>query len=298
VVRRWIDALGGHGEVHSTPGQGTRFALTLPVEFGSSPTLVVRVAGQEFGIPISVIDRVVPVVPDAVLDEAMEPTLSHEGRRLPLRDLGAMLGLRGALTPTKGQPVVVVQSEGVRRAIAVDEIVGDRDLVVRAIPIEAAEVGAFQGACTMALGDLLLVLRPGWLARTEIAATADTRRALVVDDSLTARAAHRAMLEAAGYLVHTVSSGTQALEWLGRTRYAVIVCDVGMSPMDGIAFAAELRAREGLRDTPVILVSAREDATLRERGLAGGADAFLSKSRCAAGGLLAEVDSVLERRRA
>lgn len=299
VVKRWVDGLGGHGEVHSVSGQGTRFVLTLPVEFGSSPTLVVRVAGQELGIPIAVIERILAAAPETIVAGPVETELAYDGRIVPLRDLGAMLALRLALVPSRGQPIVLVQSQGVRRALVVDEVAGDLDLVVRGIPQEAAELGAFQGASMTARGDLLLILRPGWLVQAEMSqGAAKTRRALVVDDSLTARALHRAMLEVAGYVVHTVSSGTQALEWLAHARYDVVVCDVAMSPMDGLAFTGTVRSRQELRDTPIVLVSARDDQGLRERGIATGADAFLSKSQCAAGRLLAEVSSAVERRRA
>ena len=298
VVRVWVESLRGHVDVHSVAGQGTRFAFTLPVELGSSPLLVVRAGDQHLGVPLAAVERVVSATEDSVVHGRAGAELQLGDRRIALHDLGTALELRQPGFPTPGQPVVVIQSQGARCAVAVDEVIGDLDLVIRALPRELADIAAFQGAATTSRGELLLVLRPTWLqSTTAMGAPASTsRRALVVDDSMTARALHRAMLEAGGYAVHAVSSATQALEWMLRGRYEVIVCDVAMTPMDGVTFTGVVRAHPELRDTPIVLVSAREEVGLRARGLEAGADAFLSKADCAEGRLLALVSSVVARR--
>jgi CheY-like chemotaxis protein len=112
-----------------------------------------------------------------------------------------------------------------------------------------------------------------------------------VDDSVTARALHRAVLEAAGYVVHAASNGRQALEHLRRAAYDVAVCDLAMPEIDGLALTRELRA-SGDR-TPIVLVSAHDTDEDRAQGLAAGANAFLSKRECASGRLLAEVSRVI-----
>jgi CheY-like chemotaxis protein len=76
-----------------------------------------------------------------------------------------------------------------------------------------------------------------------------------------------------------------------------MVSDVAMEGMDGIALTAALRSRPETKGLPIILVSAKDNETDRERGLATGADGFLSKKDCAAGRLLAEVSAVIARRK-
>jgi two-component system, chemotaxis family, sensor kinase CheA len=259
---------------------------------------VVRAGDQELGIPLAAVERVVSATRHAIVSGAVTTELQYGDRRIALSDLATILALRQPSHPVVGQPAIVIQSQGARHAILVDEVIGDLDLVIRPLPPEVRDIAAFQGAATTSRGELLLILRPTWLVSLEVAearAVGD-RRALVVDDSLTARALHRAMLEAGGFRVHVVSSAEQALEWMGRGRYDVVVCDFAMASMDGIAFTLAVRSSGQLQGTPIVLVSARDESGVRERAIEAGADAFLSKAECAAGRLLAEVSQVVARR--
>jgi chemotaxis protein histidine kinase CheA len=298
VVKRAALALRGHLDVESQPGEGTRFTMRLPVEIGSSPVLVVRAAGQEFGLPMHALDGVTMAREGSIVAGRDDVHLVHEDELLVLRDLAGLLRLRQPRVPKKGDSVLLVRSQGQRMALAVDEACGEHEFIIRPLPTELRDVPAYQGITTGARGALLLVLRPSWLVDRKALAIVPTqlRRALVVDDSLTARALHRAALEAGGYAVHAVSSATEALERLIADPYDVVVCDVAMRPMDGVAFTARLREDATTRGVPVILVSAHDTEGVRARGLAAGANAFLSKKECAAGRLLVEAARVLASR--
>jgi CheY-like chemotaxis protein len=226
--------------------------------------------------------------------------LEHHEQLLAVQDLGALVGLRQPEAPQEGQPLLILQSQGKRLALSIDEVLGDKELVIRPLPAEVRDLPAYQGAATLAGGELLLILRPDWLVNVERrmeAGITGTRRALVVDDSLTARALHRTALEAGGYLVHTASNGRQALEQLRHSAYDVMVCDIGMDEMDGYELTSAVRQRPDTDSMPILLVSARDSDTDRQRGLAVGADGFLTKKECVSGRLLSEVSSVIARRK-
>jgi two-component system, chemotaxis family, sensor kinase CheA len=299
VVRSQIQSLQGHIEVESTPEQGTRFVLTLPAELGSSPILVVRSGEHQLGIPMRAIETSLLARSESLRVSRGRVQLSHREQLIPVQDAGALLGLRHPEVPHDGQPLLVLQSQARRFALAVDEVIGDRELVVRPLPPEVRDLPAYQGAATLARGDLVLIVRPEWLCAHEgrEEALTGTRRALVVDDSLTARALHRTALEAGGYAVHTASSARQALEQLRHCSYDVMVSDIGMEEVDGFDLTREARQRPELERMPIILVSARDSDQERQRGSAAGADAFLSKKDCASGRLLAEVHAVIARRK-
>jgi CheY-like chemotaxis protein len=227
--------------------------------------------------------------------------LKHGEQLVPVRDLGALLGFRQPEAPAEGQPLLILQWEESTLALGVDEVEGDRELVIRPLPVELRPVSAFQGAATLARGELVLIVRPEWLftleKRGDVTLTG-TRRALVVDDSLTARALHRTALESGGYLVHTASDAHQALEQLRHSAYDVMVCDIGMPEMDGFQLTSAVRARRDFDTMPIILVSARESEAEGQRGAQAGADGFLSKRDCVSGRLVSEVGAAIARRKA
>src|SRR5260370_29660050 len=138
------------------------------------------------------------------------------------------MGLRQPEGPADGQPLLILLSQGKRLALSVDEVLGDRELVVRPLPVEVRDLPAYQGAATMARGELVLILRPDWLVsldkRSEAGVTG-TRRALVVDDSLTARALHRTALEAGGYLGDPASNARRGPQQPRPRAYAAVAVD-------------------------------------------------------------------------
>ena len=282
------------------PGQGTRFILTLPAELGSSPVLVVRCGEHQLGLPMAAVESSrVARARDLRVGRA-RVQLEHQQQLLPVQDLGALVGLRQPEAPADGQPILIVHAQGRRLALSVDEVIGDKELVIRPLPMEVRDLPAWQGAATLARGELVLILRPDFLvnleARPESGVTG-TRRALVVDDSLTARALHRTTLEAAGYTVHTAASAKQALEQLRHAAYDVMVTDIGMEEMDGFELTAAVRQRPETDGMPILLVSARDSETDRRRGASVGADGFLTKKDCVSGRLLSEVSAVIARRK-
>jgi chemotaxis protein histidine kinase CheA len=301
VVVAQLQALRGKVEVQSTPGQGTRFLLSLPAELGSSPVLVVRLGEHVIGVPTAAVESSRVVAEDDLRVNRSRVQLVHRGQLLPVLDLGALLGLRQPEVPAERSPVLVVQAQAGRFALTVDEVLGDRDLVIRALPPEVRELPAWQGAATLARGELVLILRPDFLATSSkrtAEPVANARRALVVDDSLTARSLHRTALEAGGFQVHTAAGGRQALEQLEHSSYDVLVSDIGMPEMDGYELTRAVRQRPEADAMPVLLVSARDAASDREHGAAAGADGFLTKRDCVSGRLLAEVNAVIQRRKA
>jgi CheY-like chemotaxis protein len=299
AVRSAVESMQGRIEVVSTKGSGTRFMITLPMDLGSSPVLTVRAIDAQVGLPMLAVESTQLASKDNLRIGRMKTQLDYNGQLVPVADLGARMGLRASAPPSEGQPLIIVQSGGKRLALAVDSVVGDRDLVIRALPAEVRDVPAYQGAAILSRGELLLILRPGWVvteAAQQVVSMPTSRRALVVDDSLTARALHRAMLEAGGFTVHLAASGARALERLQTETYDVIICDLEMEEMNGTELIAKLRAQPDTRDVPCILVSANDSAGARARGLSAGADGYLSKRECAAGRLLTEVLDVMSRR--
>jgi len=117
-------------------------------------------------------------------------------------------------------------------------------------------------------------------------------RIVLADDNADMRAYVRELL-APHYSVETVADGAAALEALRRSRADLLLSDVMMSRLDGFGLLKALRQDENLRETPVILLSARAGEESRIEGLEAGADDYLVKP-FAARELLARVGALLE----
>jgi two-component system, chemotaxis family, chemotaxis protein CheY len=105
---------------------------------------------------------------------------------------------------------------------------------------------------------------------------ADTRPTiLVVEDDREIRSALVAGLELSGYRVQAAANGREALDGIDGSRPALIIADLRMPVMDGVAFAAEL-GRRGLRPgIPLLLLSGEHD--LSQQAQLIGAERWLSK---------------------
>ncbi len=298
VVRAEVQDLEGTLEVASKAGQGARFLLSIPTEIGGSAVLVVRCGEHSFGIPIASVSRTLLARPELLHLGRGTLRLDLPDGSMPLFDLGALMDVRQMKVPSNGQPLLVLQCRGDRFGLAVDSVVGHRDLAIRPMPEELRNLQIYQGAAMLADGAPLLVLRTDALFETSErrpATLTGGRRALVVDDSVAARAMHRAILESGGFTVHAVSGARQALDHLRTSAYDVVVSDVSMDEMDGFALTRTLRGRPETQRVPILLVSASDRPADRERGFAVGASAFLTKRECGAGRLLAEVLALIDK---
>lgn len=105
-----------------------------------------------------------------------------------------------------------------------------------------------------------------------------TQRVLVVEDSSAMRAFVQAALEETGeMLVTQAASGFEALRILPRESFDVVVVDINMPDINGLELVSFMRRSEAHLTTPIILISTESGERDQARGLAIGANAFLSK---------------------
>ncbi len=100
---------------------------------------------------------------------------------------------------------------------------------------------------------------------------------LIVDDSATMRALVREALEADSHAVVEAIHGKAALTALAETPVALVLTDVLMPEMDGLALVQAIRADARLRALPVLILSTEATPAVKERGRAAGATGWLVK---------------------
>jgi two-component system chemotaxis response regulator CheY len=102
---------------------------------------------------------------------------------------------------------------------------------------------------------------------------------LLVDDSPSVRSILKVYLMGLRTTFLEAEDGDRALRLLRLSPVDLVIADVQMSPMDGITFVRHLResARPQLRGVPVVMLTSDRSESVRERGLAAGANAFVHK---------------------
>ena len=104
-----------------------------------------------------------------------------------------------------------------------------------------------------------------------------TRQIMVVDDEVGALTLIKIMLERGGFSVSKARDAYAALDLLKEETPDLIILDVMMPGMDGIALCRELRGSPATAKTPILILSARGDAQTVQSGMNAGANDYLSK---------------------
>jgi DNA-binding response OmpR family regulator len=103
------------------------------------------------------------------------------------------------------------------------------------------------------------------------------RRVLVVEDELAIRELLRLHLSLAGFDIDEVGDGREALERARATRADLLVLDVMLPGLDGITLCRAVRAEGANKETPILMLTARDTESDKVLGLESGADDYLTK---------------------
>jgi two-component system chemotaxis sensor kinase CheA len=156
VVRATVRELGGSMTVDSVPGQGTRFAIELPLTLAISDAIIAVVGDQTFAVPQAAVREVIEVDPEAVRRLENNEIVRHRGGVLPLTRLADAFGLDAR--PRNPLHVLVAGVGHAASGIIVDRVLGQREIVVRAIADPIIKVAGISGATDLGDGRVVLIL--------------------------------------------------------------------------------------------------------------------------------------------
>jgi len=305
IVRESLERLGGHVTVASRPGEGTEFRLSLPLTYAMLRGLLVETAGRACIIPAANVELTARVEGAEIRSVENRETVLVGGEVVSLVRLAPLLELPSPAGAVQGpQPVVLVSAAERRLALAVDQVVGVQEFLVKPLGSQLSRVRNVAGATVLGDGRVVPILNLGDLFRSALlwaasggaqpAPPARSRRlsVLVVEDSITSRTLMKNILSASGYSVKTAVDGADALTLLKSEEFDLVVSDVEMPRLDGFALTAAIRADQRLAALPVVLVTGLESRSDRERGIEAGANAYVVKSSFDQGGLLDVIEKL------
>jgi chemosensory pili system protein ChpA (sensor histidine kinase/response regulator) len=200
-------------------------------------------------------------------------------------------------------PIVIVRTLVGPIGLAVDELLGRQEIVIKTLgTLKTLERSVFGGATIDPEGRVILVVDPGRLiareSREPMPLTAVQDHALLtdgttgqeveqsedagalillIDDSLSIRKFVGKMLENAGYQVDTAVDGEDGLRKASARSYRLILTDLEMPKLNGFEVIQSLRSRPQTQQTPVVVMTTRAGDKHRQMAISIGATSYVAK---------------------
>jgi two-component system, chemotaxis family, sensor kinase CheA len=159
VVKRNIEALGGTVSIKTAQGKGTTFALKLPLTLAIIEGMTVRIGRETYIIPLlSILESIQPKREVIKTVVGKGELINVRGTYLPMMRLYEAFSLQPEHTdPTKGI-VLILETEGDRVAVMVDEILGQQQVVIKSMEQNFRKVEGIAGATILGDGTVGFIL--------------------------------------------------------------------------------------------------------------------------------------------
>nr|WP_115528646.1 Hpt domain-containing protein [Xanthomonas arboricola] len=288
VVRNEVRQLGGSVDIHSVRGQGVTFTLRLPQTLAVTQAVFVRIGETTFAVPVGSVSGIGRI--SRTRYESGEGGYHYAGEEYVLHDLGSLVGQPVARADGQAQvPLLLVRAGDLRAAVAIDQVLGNREIVVKPVGLQIASVPGIYGATITGDGRVVVILDVAPLvrrylsqpARPTLETPAEAQRqvplVMVVDDSLTMRKVTSRVLERHNLDVTTARDGVEALELLEERVPDLMLLDIEMPRMDGYELATAMRADPRFKAVPIVMITSRSGEKHRQRAFEIGVQRYLGK---------------------
>jgi two-component system, chemotaxis family, sensor histidine kinase and response regulator WspE len=292
VVSSMASEVGGTVRFSSVTGEGSSIHFQLPLTLSVVRTLLVEIAGEPYAFPLARLDQIVAIESSDISVMEGRECFMLDGVSIGLISARQVMKFPEAAQPATPIPVVVISDHAKVYGVVVDRYLGEQDLVVRPLDPRLGKVANISAAALMGDGQPILIVDTVDLVRSidsllqssGLLNTADRQvgvqgqRILIADDSPVALDLQARLISSRGYQVDRVVNGLEAWKAIREGSYQLLVTDVEMPEMDGIALIQSLRKEPAFRHLPIIISSSRDSEQDRLHGMEAGADYYLVKS--------------------
>jgi two-component system, chemotaxis family, sensor kinase CheA len=174
VVKRNISAMGGVVDIRSAKGFGTTISISLPLTLAILDGMSIRCGDEIYILPLGfVIESLQPEPEDIKEIAGQGRVLKVRGEYLPLIPLYQMFGVVPRYTNPSDAIVVILETEGRKAALFIDELVGQQQVVVKNLESNYRKVVGISGATILGDGGVALILDVAALLRSSRQLTDD-----------------------------------------------------------------------------------------------------------------------------
>ena len=295
VVHSVVQGMRGVIRTTSTPGQGIRFQLQLPLTLSIIRALLVDICDEPYAFPLARIDRTIKLHKDNIEVLEGRQYFTLDNAHIGIVSAKQVLEINTDQEEQDDEMSVVIIGEKLNRyAIVVDQFLGERSMVVQKIDPVLGKIRDIGSAAILDDGTPALIIdvddlirsidlfvtggRVANIDKTQIDNNNVVRkRILVVDDSITVREVERNMLETRGYHVEVAVDGMDGWNAVRTKDYDLVISDIDMPRMNGFEFVEHIKSDHALNEIPIMIVSYKDREEDRLRGLEVGADYYLTK---------------------
>ena len=174
VVKTGIESLRGRVDVASRPGAGSTFTIRLPLTMAIADAMLVRVADHRYLLPVVSIERSFRPEAESLSTVAGRGEMVLvRGELLPIFRLYELFDVSGAATDPGEALLVIIQGEGQRCALMVDELLGQQQVVVKSLGQSLGQIPGVSGGAILGDGRVGLILDAGGLVKLAIGETSE-----------------------------------------------------------------------------------------------------------------------------
>jgi two-component system chemotaxis sensor kinase CheA len=157
VVKSKVESLGGRIELETRLGEGTTVRIRLPLTLAIIRAMLVQVAGEQYAIPLGVVDEIALITPDRVKNLEKREAMLLRGSVLPLMRLSNLLQVSATETGEESF-VVVVRKGGQRYGLVADALTGMQDVVIKPLGKLLKGIPGLAGATVLGDGQVSMIL--------------------------------------------------------------------------------------------------------------------------------------------
>ena len=298
AVHDQILKLKGELDIDSQFGSGTRITLTLPATLVSVRALLVRSGNQVMAISNRGLEQI--LYPGAGELKLLSNKLAYQhGEKIYSAEKFETIINYSSTENTTSEAslsaMLFKMETGEIKAILVDQVMDSRELIVKNMGQYVPKINGITGATILGDGSVTPVLDIPELLRTNHSQTTiqhvdqdrsqnssknvrhHLRRALIIDDSLSARRSLAQLLSDMNYEVSTAIDGIDAIEKMEEKLPDIIVVDLEMPRMNGLELTSHVRNRADTKNVPVIMLTSRATDKHRQQAISAGVDVYLTK---------------------
>jgi two-component system sensor histidine kinase and response regulator WspE len=295
AVQAIVREVRGGIRIWTELGSGTTFQMRLPLTLSIVRALLVEIGNEPYAFPLVHINRALKVARKDIEVVAGRQHFRFEDRQIGLIAANKIFGSAEDSDSGDQVSVVVIGNKANCYGVVTEKFLGERELVIKPLDPRLGKIKDISSGALLDDGSPVLIVDvedlirsveksieagtlDGVQSRVDGETLKKTKRVLVVDDSLTVRELEKKLLQSRGYEVEIAVDGMDAWNAARTGHFDLVVTDVDMPRMDGIEFVTLIKKDANLKSLPVMIVSYKDRAEDRRRGLEAGADYYLAKA--------------------